>query len=524
MRTMIERLSWFRGLGVLLCAVCPMAVYSSEPAPEKAGPLLIGWATADITPERPVLISGQFHARVSEGVMDPLWATVLALESPRDGSRLIMVGCDLSTMWDSIRDGVREHLRRELPELDPMAVLLSATHTHSGPVTQTTERYRKVAAPKIPNRYGVDTELLDAMDPVDYVEWATARIADAIARAWRGRAPGGVAFGLGHAVVGHNRLIANVSGQSQMYANTGRPDFSHVEGYEDHSLHVLATYDGDRRLTGLVLNVACPSQVSESIYQISADFWHDTRVELRRRLGDGLFVLPQAAASGDQSPHVLVDKRAEARMQRITGRSRRQQIATRIADGVTAILPFIEREIEFAPALKHRVETLPLQRRVIPESDSVRAAAEAEKHRKRYEEMLQAIEVDPKLRDKPRWYHEVSRTFRMMRRHERVVERFELQETDPTVPMEVHVARLGDAAFASSPFELYLDYGIQIQSRSKAVQTFVVQLAGPASYLPTVRSVAGGGYGAVPASTEIDPAGGRKLVEWTVEAINKFWE
>ena len=524
MRTMNERLSWLLRLGVLLGAICFASAYASEPPPGKAGPLLIGWATTDITPEQPVLISGQFHARISEGVMDPLWATVLALESPRDGSRLVMVGCDLSTLWDSIRDGVRERLRRELPELDPMAVLLSATHTHSGPVTQTTARYRQVATQKVPNRYGVDTELLDAMDPVDYVEWATARIADAVARAWRGRAPGGIAFGLGHAVVGHNRLIANFSGQSQMYANTNRPSFSHVEGYEDHSLHVLATYDGERRLTGLVLNVACPSQVSESIYRISADFWHDARVELRERLGEDLFVLPQTAASGDQSPHVLVDKRAEARMQRITGRSRRQQIATRIADGVTAILPFIEKEIEFAPPLEHRVETLPLQRRVIPESDSVRAAEQAEKYRKLYEGMLQAIEADPKLREKPRWYHDVSRTYRMMRRHERVVERFELQQTDPTVPLEVHVARLGDVAFASNPFELYLDYGVQIQSRSKAVQTFVIQLAGPGSYLPTLRSVAGGGYGAVPASTEIDPEGGRKLVEWTVDAINKFWD
>ncbi|TVS14570.1 MAG: hypothetical protein EA424_18935 [Planctomycetaceae bacterium] len=507
----------------LLAAVIilPSGVLAAETQPDG---LHIGWATVDITPEQPVLLSGQFYARVSEGVMDPITATVLALESPRDGSRLVMVSCDLSTLWDSVRDGVRNHLRRELPELDPLAVLLFATHTHSGPVTQTTERFRQVATPKIPNRYGVDTDLLNALDPVEYVEWATARIADAVARAWRGRAPGGVAYGLGHAVVGHNRLIAKFSGQSQMYAKTGHPDFSHVEGYEDHSLHVLATYDRDRRLTGLVLNVACPSQVSEHIYQVSADFWHDTRVELRRRLGEELFVLPQTAAAGDQSPHVLVDKRAEARMERITGRSRRQQIATRIADGATAILPFIEKEIDFAPLLKHRVETLSLQRRVIPESDSVQAAAEAEKYRKRYEEMLRAVEADPKLREKPRWYRDITRTYRMTRRHERVVERFELQKTDPTAPIEVHVARLGDVAFASNPFELYLDYGVQIQSRSKAVQTFVIQLAGPASYLPTLRSVAGGGYGAVPASTEIDPEGGRRLVDWTVEAINKFWD
>ena len=508
----------------LSISICWMTSAFGETAAADGEGLRIGWASADITPEQPVLISGQFHARISEGVMDPLTATVLALESPRDGSRLVMIGCDLSTLWDSVRDGVREHLRRDLPELDPMAVLMFATHTHSGPVTQTTIRYRDQATPKNPNRYGVDTSLLGAMDPVEYVQWATARIADAVARAWRVRAPGGIGFGLGHAVVGHNRLIAKSSGQSQMYARTDTPDFSHVEGYEDHSLHVLATYDHDRRLTGLVLNVACPSQVSESIYRISADFWHDTRLELRQRLGEDLFVLPQTAASGDQSPHILVHKRAEARMERITGRNRRQQLATRIADGVAAILPVIEKEIDFAPPLKHRNETLALPRRMIPENDSAQAAKEAEKHRQIYEDMLRAVQMEPERREKPRWYHDVSRAYRMMRRHETVVERFTLQQTHPMLPIEVHVARLGDVAFASNPFELYLDYGLQIQARSKAEQTFVIQLAGPGSYLPTSRSVAGGAYGAVPASTEIGPEGGRELVERTVEAINKFWE
>ena len=33
--------------------------------------LLVGWGAADVTPEEPVVVQGQFHARVSEGVMDP---------------------------------------------------------------------------------------------------------------------------------------------------------------------------------------------------------------------------------------------------------------------------------------------------------------------------------------------------------------------------------------------------------------------------------------------------------------------
>ena len=44
--------------------------------------LLIGWASREITPERPALLRGQFHARVSEGVMDPVTVTALRPAAP----------------------------------------------------------------------------------------------------------------------------------------------------------------------------------------------------------------------------------------------------------------------------------------------------------------------------------------------------------------------------------------------------------------------------------------------------------
>ena len=50
---------------------------------------------------------------------------------------------------------------------------------------------------------------------------------------------------------------------------------------------------------------------------------------------------------------------------------------------------------------------------------------------------------------------------------------------------DIHVLRIGDAAVCTSRFELFNDFGVQIKARSKAVQTFVVQLAGEDGYLPT---------------------------------------
>lgn len=75
----------------------------------------------------------------------------------------------------------------------------------------------------------------------------------------------------------------------------------------------------------------------------------------------------------------------------------------------------------------------------------------------------------------------------------------------------------------TNPFEFYLDYGLRIKARSPAVQTFIVQLAGSGTYVPTSRSVAGGAYGAVPATTLIGPEGGQELVEKTLEIINELF-
>ena len=41
----------------------------------------IGWAQADITPSRPIIMEGQMYMRVSQYIHDPLTATALALDN-----------------------------------------------------------------------------------------------------------------------------------------------------------------------------------------------------------------------------------------------------------------------------------------------------------------------------------------------------------------------------------------------------------------------------------------------------------
>jgi len=477
----------------------------------------IGWARADLTPDQPVLLTGQFHARVSEGVRDPVTATALALRSAGSGGQAadhaVMVSCDFVSIPDALRDAVRARLAG-VEALEPLKVFLSATHTHTGP------EVRIDRSGVGGGEFGVK---LDAMAPKDYLEFAADRVAEAVRRAWQDAREGGVSFGLGQAVVGHNRRWTDRDGVSYMYGNTNSPGFSHIEGWEDHGVNLLFTWDRERRMTGVVVNLACPSQASENEFQVSADFWHETREEVRRRLGNGLYVLAQCSAAGDQSPHHIIRKAAELRMLELKGRTPRQEIAARIADAVEDVAQWMDKAIEWEPVLAHSVETVQLSRRALTEKDVEEALAEARTWRAKFEALREEIERRPELRERRRWYVDVTRARRRQQWYEAVATRWEEQKRQPRLPVEVHVVRLGDAAFATNPFEYYLDFGARIVARSRAVQTFPVQLAGAGTYVPTARSLAGGGYGAVPASTPVGPEGGAELAERTVEMINALW-
>ena len=485
-----------------------------------SAPLFVGWGAADITPEQADDLHGLHHARVSEGTRDPVTATALALSSGEDASKAaILVSCDLCVAADSLRDAVRERVGRAAPELPSASIVLNATHTHTGPTAfLESDLVRRNGAPFPP-----DEVELPVMSGADYIAWAADRIADAAVTAWRNRAPSAVGYGLGQAVVGYNRRVADADGSSRMYGATETAEFSHVEGDADHDVNLLAFWSGEGALTGLVVNVACPAQVTAGGFEISADYWHDVRCELRRRLGKDLFVLPQCSAAGDQSPRRPWGRAAEERMLRLAGRDLRQDIAVRIADAVEATLPRIATERQTHPVFERRVETVELTRWSLSEAQVREAEAEAEPCRKEYEQLLRDLETHPEQREQPRWYLPITRAFRRWRFFATVKLRYDSEGARKPLPIEVHLLRLGDVAMATNPFELYLDFGVRIKARSPAAQTFLVQLAGPASYLPTARSAAGAGYGSAPASTIVGPEGGRELVEWTVHGLERMW-
>ena len=448
----------------------------------------VGAASADITPSQPVALDGQFELRVSRKADTPITANVLALES-REGDRsldaAVMVSCDLVAISDTLLDQVRHVTQKRLPDLDLKKLFLNATHTHTAPVTQ-------------PDVYEIPK--MGVMQVEDYCEFAAERIGEAIEKAWKGRKPGSFTWGLGHAAVAENRRALYADGRAVMYGKTDQTGFRGLEGYEDHDVGTLFFWNDSGKLIAIAVNVSCPSQEVEGLSTLNADFWHPVRESLRKRYGEDVCVLGWAGAAGDQSPHLMYRKNAEERMRALRHLTRLEELARRIVAAVDETFVAVKNDRHAGVPLIHKVETLQLPLRLVTDAE--------------YAEVKAAIAAEKPAQMRNVW-------------QKQVLKRYESQKTDPRSARaaEIHVLRIGDIAICTNPFELFSDYGVQMKARSRAAQTFVIQLVGggPFCYLPTERAVRGGGYSAIVQSNLISPKGGQVLVDETIKCINGLW-
>ena len=462
-----------------------------------AAELLIGTAEVDITPAEPVAVSGQFHLRIAKTVETPITANVIALESRENGSTrdaAIMVSCDLLYIPSEVLELLRKAVQARLPDIDTSKIFLNGTHTHTAPVL-------------LPNKYPIPKE--GVIQVQQYRTFLAERVTNAIVRAWNRRSVGSVTWGLSHAVVAYNRRAVYADGSAQMYGKTDIAEFRNLEGYEDHDVNTLFFWDDSGKLIGTVVNVSCPSQEVESRSAVNADFWHPAREALKERYGEQLCILAWTGASGDQSPHLMYRKDADERMRRLRGLDRLDEIARRIVRAVDDAYEAVKDDRHTDVPLIHNVETIRLPMRLVTEAEYTEAKEAVEKAAARIKQNPEAA----------------AQEYRRMKWYETTVNRFERQRTipKPTYEMELHVLRIGDVAICTNSFELFTDFGIRMKARSKAVQTFVVQLVGSGTYLPTEKAVRGGHYSAVVHSSLVGPEGGNVLVEKTVNIVNSLW-
>ncbi len=452
-----------------------------------AGELHVGGVSVSITPDRPVALAGQMRTRIAREVETPVTATILVLET-REGDQsleqAVFVSCDLVAIRPGIPEMLREKLKDRVPGLDLSKIILNATHTHTAPVMR--EGQYQIPA--------------DAMQPAEYREFLTDRLANGIAQAWNSRQPGRAGWGLGYAVVAYNRRAVYADGTARMYGATNTAEFRGIEGPEDQGIEILYFWDLNDKLIATAINVASPSQIVEGKSVVNADFWHYVRLSLQAKQGEDLLVLGWTGAAGDQTPRPMFRKQAEERMRQLRGISQLEDIAGRVVQAWEETLEGARKDQHRDLVFRHVVKQVSLTPRQISEQDylSAKAGVDAQK-------------------DNPDAWRRLW--------HQTVVDRYELQQQGKLPPYQtkLHVLRLGDIAVATNEFEYFTEFGIQIKARSPALQTFLIQLAGPGSYVPTRKAVDGGSYSAIAESNQVGPEGGQELVETTLELIQSLW-
>jgi len=495
----------------------------------------IGWSEINITPDKKVSLAGQFAERISEYVEKPLTATAMAVTDGKE--QMILVGCDLISTSANLVDAVREKLEGNTVGIDPAKVVLSAIHTHTGPVYP-----RKRRTKELPGSVGIRQMLIARLpEGRKYVEkqnvsnnpeiatgqevWdiLVERITKVIFDAWANKEESSFSNAFGRAPVGMCRRATYTDGSAQMWGETNQAVFDAVEGGNDSGIELMYVFGKDNKLSGIVVNLACPAQCVQHRLFVSPDFWGEVKMLLRKKFGEDIFMLPLCSAAGDQCPVDVVrwvepesdvndpnidrkypvKRKADPSMFDLKGM---KLVGRRIANEVIAVyedgLDEPQSDVEF----EHKVHwmNLPIRKATLAQA----LAAE-----KAVDDFIRNTEGDID-------YNDVAH----LQVHLGLLQRMEFQNIQNVLKTEVHIMRLGSIAIATNPFELFLDYGNQIKARSKAEQTFLIQLAcASEGYLPTKKAEEGGHYSAFISSGLVGHEGGDMLVRNTLEDISEMF-
>ena len=490
----------------------------------------IGWSEVSIVPEgRRVDLVGQFYERISGEVETPIAVTALAMECGEE--HMIFVACDLT----STSHNLLEEIRAELPEdcgFDKSKIILSATHNHTtvgyarrgdsitGPSLAVLQQFMPEGVSYTPMVSDTSADIIRGEEARAFLK---ERIMRAIVESWANRAEGMYACGFGRAAVGLCRRACYDDGSAKMWGDTNMANFTELESGGDSGIEMMFTYDTEKNLTGVIANVACPAQVLEHQWFISSDYMGKVRRNIQEKYGKNVSFLPIVSPAGDMCPRDLVrwvkaeinfndpnivrehpiERRADPSMFDVKGC---ELIAKRISTEIFWQLEDVTEYFADTDMVHKSLNVdLPVRRVTIEEKDN------AVKEINNFFANLEGNTIN--FEDNAR-----------MMIHAGTIARYNAQQTKDIFTVELHIMKIGDVAFATSPFELFVNYGNQIRARSLAKQTFLSQLTcGAWGYLPTEKAEKGSHYSAFVSSGTTGHVGGEMLVRKTLKEINEMF-
>jgi Neutral/alkaline non-lysosomal ceramidase, N-terminal len=265
----------FKSASIL--SVCLLALIgASASAGWKAGA-----ARVDITPKQPMWMAGYASRNhPSEGAVHPLWAKVLALQDPA-GKQAVLVTLDLCgigrDLSNLVRDAALERhgLRRD-------QIVLSCSHTHSGPVVGT----------NLITMYKIDDAQRARI--VDYARFLENALGDVIDRALARLEDAQLSWETGRCDFAVNRRNNPEKSVPELRGKMA------LAGPIDHDVPVLRLRGSDGKVRAIVFAYACHCTVLDS-YQFCGDYAGFAQVELEHRYpgSQASFI---AGCGGDQNP------------------------------------------------------------------------------------------------------------------------------------------------------------------------------------------------------------------------------
>ncbi len=441
---------------VVLTFIASLATGLAAPQ-SKAPPLRAGAAAMDVTPKQfPLNMPGGFSANMATNAHDPLHARALVLD---DGvTTLAMVIVDnLGVAPETAKDA--KALASQRCGIKPENILVSATHTHSAPSSNSTNGPAAAIA---------------------YRKVLVEGIAESIVRAHgalRPAAVGAAAHPLPEEVFNRRwflkpgKMPLNPFGkmdQVKMNPGTGPDVLDRPAGPTDPDITVLSVQDTKRKPLALLANYSLHYVGHTPRAMVSADYYGEfARLMPSRVNGDTNFVAMMSnGTSGDiNNIPFLVTRPPREPFEQI------RIVAQKAADTAWYAFRKIEKYSSNARlGMIQREVTLRFRR---PTAEQV-AAAKA----------VLAIKDKAEREKLPRLAENYARTTIAAD-----------QRKEATLTVILQAIRIGDIAICGIPFETFCEIGLDLKKRSPFPRTMVIGLAnGRHGYLPTPGQHKLGGY------------------------------
>lgn len=419
--------------------------------------LLAGTASVDITPPIGSRFVGHLNRnRPSEGVLDPLAARALFLED--ENERLLLVNCDLLEFGPA-QAAFLTGAAAIGSGLDRRDIVLTATHTHTGPAV---------------------IELAAEGADEAYLAFLFGRIREAAEEAARSASPCTARFGRSSCGIGVNRR-RNEGGRILM-----EPNFA---GPSDPEVLALVFEDGDGKPRALLLGHAVhPTTLSVNSFLVSADYPGRTAKRLRDRLGKDCGIFFLQGACGDVKPAVLT---ADGSAFKEGTEEDIDRIGMELAAAASACLEDSRRIAE--PRLVKKTSGLRLRFLALPSMESLRG------EKARLEKEIRRLEADSKPREAHIDPLAAARVF--LRWTERTMDLLREGRLPDRIDTEVRAFAIGtEFAFVGIPGELFSEIGLAVKRASPYRATCVAGYCGGSlGYLPTKQAILEGGYEAADA-------------------------